>query len=137
MARGVGPQGQVDFLRSGVISDTTPVVGKWLDTLKLDNVSFQLETQNSAGAVGGTLAGSWKVEIANDYVPSVVEGAVPTAGNPIDITADFDPAIPAATSGGQNYPINLAMLPYRYVRVTFTPTSGTGRAAAYTCAKGL
>ncbi len=74
-------------------------------------------------------AGTWKIEVSNDFVPnsnSNVYGQKTQAGTWTDITSAFSPTIAAVTTAGSQYV--QADLTARDIRWTFTPTSGQGKA---------
>src|SRR3982750_2774878 len=77
------------------IVGTTPIPSKVVGMNDKDSVGMQLIST-------GTVAGNWKVEVSNDFVPSTngsVYGAVTATGNWTDITSEFSPTIAAATTG--------------------------------------
>ncbi len=74
-------------------------------------------------------AGTWKIEVSNNFVPNTngsVYGQPPTAGTWTDITSAFSPTISSVTTAGSQYV--QADLTARDIRWTFTPTSGRGTA---------
>jgi hypothetical protein len=122
--------------------------GNWISLHNVDTFSAQLCTTDNtgkmAGGAGGGVAGTWKVEVSNSIPtqPEQIRGMVidPLNLNGVvnDISADFTPAIPAATGTGISWPVTMALVPYKYIRFTLTATSGTAanqRAAAYVVGK--
>lgn len=120
-------QGQRCYLLSTTgTTGTTPVVSKNEGLAGARIVSFVL-------VANGTLDGAWKVEVSNDVTgpgTGITElGQPATAGVWVDITAAFVPAIVAVAHGTvatQTQYIQCNPLGARAVRVTFTPTAGTG-----------
>ena len=114
------------------IVGTTPIVS---DVMSLDNLDGAGLVLNSTG----TVAGTWKVEGSNNYtsakIPNLNQGAQVNSIRWADITTAFgtisQPAGSASTKFYQAYP-----LVCRFIRVTFTPSSGTGNVSADYCAKG-
>jgi len=94
-----------------------------IDVQNIDNVGLQV-AWTSANAVGVI-----SVQGSLDYKPT----NPPTAGTWYDLT--FDPALtqPASDNGG--YLINLNQVPYTWLRLKYTRTSGTGTLTAYACGK--
>lgn len=126
------------FITLQAISGTTPIVGKVVDMQDFDSVGLQLIST-------GTVAGSWKIEISNNYVPQQnsnsygqVSATADTAeGTFTDVTALFliaaaGTAIAAAAgSATSQYAQPRDFIRCRCLRVTFTPTSGAGNVACY------
>src|SRR6188768_408179 len=51
-------------------------------------------------------AGSWKIEVSNDFVPQTngtVYGQIPQSGTWTDITSEFSPSIDTVTTAGSQY----------------------------------
>ncbi len=74
-------------------------------------------------------AGSWKIEVSNDFVPDTngtIYGQIPASGTWTDITSEFSPSIDAVTTAGSQYA--QMDITARALRYTFTPTSGLGTA---------
>jgi hypothetical protein len=101
---------------SAAISGTTPINGGKIDTNQLIQMSFQYYSTDA------TSAGTVKVQMSNDATPMGSYNA-----------ADFTPThwsdIPSATGAvvaGVGAPILLSNMAYRWVRVVFTPSAGTG-----------
>ena len=111
------------------IVGTTPIVS---DVMSLDNLDGAGLVLNSTG----TVAGTWKVEGSNNYtsakIPNLNQGAQVNSIRWADITAMFGTISGSVgTKFYQAYP-----LVCRFIRVTFTPTSGAGNVSADYCAKG-
>lgn len=114
------------------ISGTTPIVSDVCSLDNLDGVGLQLVTT-------GTVAGTWKIEASNNYVsnkiPNLNQNAQASGIQWSDVTALFgtitQPAGSATSKFYQCHP-----LVCRFLRVTFTPTSGAGNVSAFYCAKG-
>jgi hypothetical protein len=107
------------------ISGTTPIISRTTDLNGTKGVSYLLVTTS-------TVAGSWKVEVSNDYSGAGGGNFMqpPTAGDWVDITSAFSPSIAAVTSGGSSQFVQMGPLSCRTIRVTFTPTSGAGNVRA-------
>jgi hypothetical protein len=127
-----GDGGDAVVLASTAISGTTPIVSGPIDVRDKDACSLQL-------VATGSPAGAWKVEASNDFVPGVTSGAVggsssgaygspAFAGTWSDITALFSRPTTIATvaAAGSQYVQAESHLDARHIRITFTPTSGTG-----------
>lgn len=89
----------------------------------MDNCSYQINitTSNSTGtfAVQGSL----------DYVPQTNNGPTPVAGN--WATLDLS-GTPTAGAANDTILISMVALPFRAIRVSYTPTvAGTGTASIY------
>jgi hypothetical protein len=120
----------LQVLMDNSVTDTTPSVSNY----KLVNkglVGMQLVTT-------GTLQGAWKIEVSCSPTAVVTvntdtrtQGLSPTIAaandDPSDITSAFSPSIAAVTTASSQY-VQLDALAAGYLRVTFTATSGSGRA---------
>lgn len=114
------------------ISGTTPIVSDARPIDNLDGVGLQLITT-------GTVAGTWLIEGSNNYVsnkiPNLNQNAQASGIQWSDITALFgsvtQPAGSATSQFRQCHP-----LVCRFVRVTFTPSSGAGNVSAFYSGKG-
>lgn len=92
----------------------------------LDNIALQLNFT-------GTPTGTFAVEVSIDYDQDSL-GNILNAGNWIPLT--LSPA-PAATGSGASIFIELNQTPARWLRVTYTATSGVGSLDALISAKML
>lgn len=113
------------------ISGTTPIVADVKDLTNVDGCCFQLQST-------GTVAGTWKVEVSNDY-SSVLRPALdqlPNTGLWTDVTSQFSPAITNPAGSATNQFCQMYPFVGRSVRVTFTPSSGAGNVYATYFAKG-
>lgn len=90
----------------------------------LDNILIQLNFT-------GTPTGSFAVQFSADYKQDAM-GNVSNAGNWIPLTL---PTVPVATGAANQIAIDLNEMPGAYVRVVYTPTSGTGTLDMYITAK--
>src|SRR6478736_10053191 len=102
------------------VSGTTPIVSRIKDLQSMDGLSAQLITT-------GTVAGTWLVEVSNNYSPAGTAQLLQRAyaGDWSTITnASFSPAIAAVISGGTSQPVQMAPFMWRWARFTFTPSSG-------------
>ena len=136
--------GNNDRMHSGDITTTDPVVGDISSLVDTNCLSYQLITTDGDGVQGGGAAGgiqgTWKVEASNSTSTAgdQAEGALWDEGVWRDITGEFSPAIGAADGTGQEWMLVIQGCPWRLIRLTFTPTSGTGagqRVYAYAVAK--
>jgi len=126
------------FMALQAISGTTPVVSNVIDMRDFDSVGLQLIST-------GTVAGTWLIEMSNDYVPrqntnsyGQVSSTLDTAqGTFTDCTALFLKAAagtaianPAGSATSQ-YAQPRDFIRCRALRITFTPSSGAGNVAVY------
>lgn len=77
-----------------------------------DNIGIQVKWASS-DAVGVIT-----VEASVNYDPRLLTGEF--------VALTFDPVLDQPASNNGNYLINLNQLPYKYYRVSYTKTSGTG-----------
>lgn len=92
------------------------IIGPTTQIDKIDQVCYQI-SWTSSDAVGViSIQGS-------------VDGV-----NFIDLT--FDPVLTQPNSNNGSYLVNLALIPFPYVRPKYTRTSGTGNMTIYLSAKG-
>ena len=112
---------------------TNGIIRAVTDLRNINLLSIQLVTTDSTGVFGGSaggtgLAGAWTVEVSNSYSeqPDQIYGANSSIGIWYDITSSFSPPIPvpSGTSPAMNYPIVMVDVPFRHIRLTFTPTNG-------------
>jgi len=96
-----------------------------IDLENIDNVGIQV-SWTSANAVGVI-----SVQGSLDYKPT----APPNSGTWFDLT--FDPALAQPNSDSSGYLINLNQVPYTWLRLKYTRTSGTGTLNAYACGKAV
>lgn len=128
--------GNNDLLRKATaITTTAAVVGTPTDCRNVTTLSIQFVTTDSTGVQGGGsaggVAGTWKIEVSNSISldPDQIKGGIWNKGLWTDISADtryIGTAVPASTGTGQNYVTSIIDFPFRHIRVTFTPTGGTG-----------
>lgn len=74
----------------------------------------------------GTLAGSWKIETTTN---PLAQSAIAPADDPADITSGFSPTIATVTGAGDTTAkqfTQVSGVQSGFLRVSFTPTSGTG-----------
>ena len=86
-----------------------------LDTI--DQLSYQVKWTST------TAVGTFAVQGSNDTITWS------------DLT--FSPVLPAPASNSSNFLINLALLPFTAIRITYTRTSGTGTLDVVMSAKGV
>lgn len=104
---------------------TTPVTV----VTHLDNVSYQIVATTTDSA------GTFAVQISNDYVINETTNAVRNPGTWTPLTLSGVPTLSGATD---NISINLNQLPFLAVRLAYTPTTaGTGTANITLVAKQL
>lgn len=84
---------------------------------KIDNLTYQVSWTSS------TAVGTISVQGSADGI------------NFIDLT--FNPTLTQPASNNGSYLINLALIPFMYVRLKYTRSSGTGTMAVYLNAKGV
>lgn len=91
----------------------------------IDNVAFDVKwtSSNAVGVIS--------VQATND--PLAVS-STPDSANWNDLT--FDPILTQPNSNNGAYMINLALVPFTYIRLKYTRTSGTGNLTVYASAKG-
>jgi len=96
---------------SGAISGTTPKVSSWQKVAGADTVAL-------VGSTTSTVEGTWKVELSMDGITGVDQSTLP------------EPYVlaPATTGGAGSGTFVMPMRGHKYVRITFTPTSGAGNA---------
>jgi hypothetical protein len=122
---------------SAAVSGTTVSPFGYLDSRDILFWGLQLLTD-------GTVVGSWKIEVSQDSTPAVAMGAVEygqasgQTGDWTDITALWTPTIVAVTvtAGTKNQYVEKADFGGRKIRISFTPTSGSGNARALCYGKG-
>ncbi len=115
-----------DFVISSVTSAHVAVT---TTASGLVNETFTNAVEVSLVRTDSPPAGTWKIEVSNDFVPNAssnVYGQKSQAGTWTDITSAFSPTISAVATAGSQYV--QADLTARDIRWTFTPTSGRGTA---------
>lgn len=92
----------------------------------------QLNLESISAVYTGAPVGSIKIQVSNDIVP-VAPGSNPSANvvNWSDYTGS-----PSAVSAAGNVTYNLTFAGYRWVRLVYTFTSGTGTLNVYFTGKG-
>ena len=127
-----------------VTTGTTPVVSDAMGCRLVDDVSFMLLVTSA----GPDLDGTWKIEVSNNYNATEEYGQTPNAGNWIDITAAFVTAAGAAiaavahgTPATYSQYVQCGVAAWksfsgRALRVTFTPSAGTGTCEVWAVGKG-
>lgn len=91
-----------------------------VNTESVDNVGVELSWT-------GTPSGAWKIQASN----SSTDGS---NGTWTDLSMTIG-SQPTGAAGG--FLLDLNQFPFKYVRIVYTKTSGTGTANAYLYAKGL
>lgn len=92
--------------------------GNTVDASQVWSASFHLVPN------GGTLAGTFKLQVSNDILTSgyLPQNFVPT--NWVDL-----PNQSASVTGGAPAILTVDTMPYRWIRAVWTASSGTGTAA--------
>lgn len=98
---------------SGAISGTTPKVSGWIKLAGVDTVAFVLTTTSTANGV-------WTADVARD---GLGKDAKPLPTTP-------SPAFPTGTSQNTTSTITMPGDEFVYLRLTFTPSAGSGNANA-------
>jgi hypothetical protein len=98
------------------VSGTTPIVGEWVRIKGVDTIAYAL-------ADTGTLNGVWLAEIATDKNGA---NAIPFP------TANVAPALPTGAASTATCVFTIPNGRYTYMRLTFTPATGTGNVTATT-----
>lgn len=123
---------------------TTPVVSDVMGLLLCDDVALSLLVTS----VAPDLDGAWKIEVSNNYNATEEYGQTPNAGNWHDITAAFVTAAGAAiaavahgTAATYSQYVQCGVAAWhgivaRHLRVTFTPSAGTGTCEVWAVGKG-
>ena len=129
-----------------VPADTNPHVIAIQGPALFGYLSIDLQT-----LTGSTTAGAWLIEGSNDYSEGGGGGSGPRAGKWTDITACFrtpnattGTAIPALTTGAHDVLVTFTSgsgvvvpFPFACVRVTLTPSSGSGPVQVAFCAQPI
>ena len=119
-------------------SGTTPIVCDVCDLNNLDGCGFQFINEAASGPTNVT--GTWKVEVSQNYIssmrPNLNQGAQVGTTKWSDITSQFTPTIVNPSGSPLSQFVQAYPLLARFVRVTFTPTSGTGVITVLYCGKG-
>ena len=126
-----------------VTTGTTAIVSDPMGCLLIADVSLSLLVTSA----GPDLDGAWKIEVANNYNASEEYGATPNAGTWHDVTAAFVTAAGAAiaavahgTAATYAQYVQCGVAAWhsfagRHLRVTFTPSAGTGTAEVWAVGK--
>ncbi len=113
----VGVGNLVTVLNLAGVNDTTKHATAWIPMQP--GVGLTL-------VADGTLAGSWKIETTTN---PLAQTATAPADDPADITSGFSPTISTVVGDGgatAKQFVQIAGVQSGYLRVSFTPTSGTG-----------
>jgi hypothetical protein len=119
------------------ISGTDPIVSTPIDVRNLDKIGLQLVIASPT-----TIDGAWKIEASGNYVPTtgaLAYGQAANAGAWSDVTALFSPAVAAVVHGtaATLSQFTQAELRTRALRVTLTPSTGSGSGQAITNGKAF
>lgn len=106
-------------------SMATDIDGTPVDVMYTDNVTIQFVWT-------GTPTGTFGVSVSNDAILSPYGGVTGGTWTPLVLTS---PEPPVASGAAGNGIINLTQLGARFVRPTYTRTSGTGSCTAMLSAK--
>jgi len=93
----------------------------------LDNIAFQ-------AIFTGTPTGTFSVQVSLDHQENFVGTGVVTPGTWTNLTLS---PVPAATGAAGSVVIDLNQISAPWVRLVYTPTSGTGTLNAYVSGKQL
>jgi hypothetical protein len=127
-----------------VPTGTTPVVSDAMGLLLIDDVSLALLVTSA----GPDLDGAWKIEVSNNYNATEEYGQTPNAGAWFDVTAAFvDKSGTAVAAVAHGTPATYSQyvqcgvtawkgIAARHLRVTFTPSAGTGTCEVWAVGKG-
>jgi len=96
-----------------------------LNVLLAERIGYQIRTS-------GTAVGDWTVQYSNDYDPAVDDPTVDTKWDTYTLTS----TIPSAAGVAQTFGVVLDDYEYKYVRIKFTRTSGTGSLDIFCAIKG-
>jgi len=122
---------------------TTPVVSDVMGCLLIADVNLSLLVTST----GPTLDGTWLIEASNNYNATEEYGATPNAGTWHDVTAAFVTAAGGAivavahgTAATYKQMVQVGVTSwlsaaFRHLRVTFTPTAGTGTCEVWAIGK--
>lgn len=118
---------------AGVMTGTTAINSSavWLGHIAL--VGFQVYWTKT----GGTLTGTFKVQVSNDDVPNASGQALPNTAiitNWTDVPNATLAVVDAASGTGL---ITLIDTPYKWARVVYTNATGTGLVSGRFNAKGF
>jgi hypothetical protein len=97
-----------------------------MNTEGLDNVGLQV-------VYTGTPTGSWSFEVSNDAA-QLPDGTV-SGGTWIALTLASAPPNPSGS--GSSFVVDFNQLPYRFLRVKYTRSSGTGSLTIHAHGKAL
>ncbi len=98
------------------------------DILFLDNIGLQMNWT-------GTPTGTFSVQVSNDYVPGPQGQPALKAGNWNAYT--LSPALGAPSGSAGTTAGSLTGCPFRYVKLVYTKTSGTGSLDFFISGKAL
>lgn len=96
-----------------------------LDVSTAERIGYALRTT-------GTLAGTWRVQYSNDFIPGVDDPTADTKWDEYTLTTNP----PDAAGAAQTFGIVLDDYEYKFVRIKFTRTGGTGTVEIWTQMKG-
>ncbi len=99
-----------------------------VDCQFLDNVGIQINITSP----GLDATGQFDVEVSADYAISLPSGTVTNPGNWGSIASPLiNSGLPAVTI------LNVNQLPFAFIRLRYTPTSGSGTCTAYALGKAI
>lgn len=101
---------------TGNASGVTPMRSAWIRIINVDTVSFVLTTASATDGV-------WTAEVATDYLGS---DAVAVA------SSNVSPAFPTGVNQSATCVITIPARRYTHLRLTFTPSAGSGAVLANT-----
>lgn len=101
---------------TGNASGTTPMQSEWMRVINADTIAFTLTTAASTNGV-------WTAEVATDYL----------GANAIAVDSSLvSPAFPTGVNQNATPVITIPNRRYTHLRLTFTPSAGSGAVLANT-----
>lgn len=97
-------------VKNGAMSGTNTIYSQIIEKSRMDNIGLEV-------TYTGTPSGTFQVMVSNSGI------------NFYSLT--FSPALTQPTGGPGGYAINLNQLPFKYVMLQYTNTSGTGVLTVY------
>jgi len=101
---------------TGNASGVTPMLSGWIRVINVDSIAFALTTAASTNGV-------WTAEVAQDYLGA---SAIPVASRYVS------PAFPTGVNQSATPVITIPNRMYTHIRLTFTPSAGSGAVLANT-----
>lgn len=108
-----------------VSAEAGVIVGSAIDLERVTLASVYLYTPGADDLEGGYL-----IEVSNNNT-SAKRGNPTSDGRFTDIVAAGDPAVPGPTGTGQDLGVRLGEVEFGAMRISLTPTAGSGSASVY------